>query len=218
MSIVLPKFDFSKSSVKSTAELEKEQAETGTLQNKNFLPGTYKCRIVSASFQGPASDPNWGKVLLTLEGLGGRTITHQLLIPLGDIKYKTASGKNPLFAYVKFQKFMEALGVNVTVETLGQTMAKYFADPNKALKNEEVEVDIGYDGNHVKYDGKDEAGNKRYVLAYRSGDPMNEDVYPDFKSAQAAAEAQGLSIERFVEILAFRQGGATKTTGKTSNW
>lgn len=209
----LPKFDFSKSTIKTTEALNTELKNAGEGESKFFRPGSYELEIVKVEHQGPAGDPNWHKFLLHFEGAGGKEIRYQLFVPVADVVYKGKSGKPTFFMFQKFTKAMEAVGVQVTVETLQDTLIKYFTNPDKVLKGLRVQAEIGYDGNYLRYEGKDDAGNKKYVIALDSGATVNGDdgqplVFPDWQSAEGYATQKSIEIEKFTNVLSLARSAS----------
>jgi hypothetical protein len=122
--------------------------------------------------------------------------------------------------YIKFTQFLSAFGTSVTMDNLGETLTTVFANPERTLVGKTLNVEIGYDGNHVEYRGKDDAGIKKYVLVFKDGSVLSdasgrEITFPDMDSALARAEANQIDIQRFVNVLSYAPSASTTTGG---NW
>jgi len=218
----LPKFDFSKSSIKSTAELDTMAAEAGTSEAKFFRPGSYEVEVTKVDYQGAATDPNWGKFLMTLEGVGGRTINAQLIVPIKDSVYVTKAGKRTPIMFTKFKEAMEALGLPVTIETLQDVLTKNFSNPDKTLVGRRLTIEVQYKGNHLRYEGKEANGDKRYLIALASGATVNDAdgnplIFRDWQSAEGYAEQNSIEIRKFVDVVGYSKS-ATATKLKAANW
>ncbi len=216
----IPKFSLKGAKIKTEAELNAKLAETKT-GSKYLRPGVHDVTIASAEYQGKAKDDNWGKFLLTFKGLRDQTTTAMLLVPISDIEYRTADGKVTTFLYTKFRRFMEALGVAVTVENLEDTLNTYFANPSKALVGQNLTIKLDYDGNHVKYAGKDEAGKNRYVIQMKDGTQIagaDKKVltFGDFDSAMAHVEANQITVQEYPSVLDYT--ASASGTKKSAGW
>lgn len=211
----IPKFSFSGSSIKSDEELNAKLAETDT-RSKYFRPGKHTVTIAKADYQGLAGDDRWGKFLLTLEGVGGKSTTAQLIVPLKDVMYRTKKGTETIFMFKKVQGFMAALGVGLTINNLQDTLTQYFSNPAKSLVSRELVIDIGYNGNHVAYNGKNAAGEVEYVIKMRDGSVVCDktDLTPVlFTTRDAAlAHAEGLQIqiEEYSSVLSYEVSPTAK--------
>ncbi len=126
------------------------------------------------------------------------------MIPFKDItSYKTKDGKNSAFPGRKIKMFLEAIGVDVTISTLGDTLKTYFGKDN-ALVGLNVAIEVAYEGTHVKYLGKNAAGELQIGIADRKGDRI--DGYPTFTSYQQAndyAEKNSVPVKKFADIVGF---------------
>lgn len=218
----LPRFNFSKSSIKSTADLDKAlEAESGTA-DKYFKPGKYEVKVIAAVHQGPSkNNPTWQKFLLTLKGASKATTTYQIAVPFETIEYKTATGKNPLFMYTKLVKLMAGLGVTLTPESLEKVLPEYFTNVEKALVGRQLSIEVGYRGNFIKYMGKNGEGKTQYQIQLSNGTVL-PDVFADFKAAEAFAVSKSIEVSKFVEvtdITSVATGAAAGTAGlKAANW
>ncbi len=210
----LPKFDFSKATIKTSAQLDTELAALGEKQSKHFRPGQYEVEVTTVTHQGPAKDSNWHKFLLTLSGVGGKEITHQILVPVTDIEYTTSAGKKTLFMFKKFVSAMLALtGTAVTVENLQDVLIKNFTNAEKVLLGKRLSIDVGYEGNYVKYDGKTAEGGKRYLIALQTGAYVNDEsgnpqIFGDYATAELRAEQLSIEISKYVNVIAMNKSSS----------
>lgn len=219
----IPKFSLSKAKIKTEEELQARIVEQGGGEQKYLRPGKHDVTISSVTYEGKAKDDNWGKFLLTFAGLANKTTTTMLLVPLSDVEYRTADGKVTTFLYTKFRNFMTALGINVTVDTLEDVLNGNFAKPEKTLVGRTVTIDLGYDGNHVKYIGKSEIGEKTYNITMRDGSTLSSGTgqtltFSDYDSAMAHAETSQISIQKFPSVLSFTPSANLKSVKTASNW
>lgn len=215
----IPKFSLKGAKIKTEAELQAKLAETGGA--RYLRPGIHDVTIASATYEGKAKDDNWGKFLLTFKGVRDQTTTAMLLVPISDIEYRTADGKVTTFLYTKFRRFMESLGVLVTVENLEETLNTYFSKPEKTLVGQTLTIKLDYDGNHVKYTGKDEAGKNKYVIQMKDGTQIAGSdkrvlVFGDFDSAMAYVEANQISVQEYPSVLDYTQSATPAK--KVGNW
>lgn len=212
----IPKFNFSGTSVKTDAELEAKLAETSNKGGKYFRPGKHTVKIAGVVYQGLAGDDRWGKFLLTLNGVGEKTTTAQLIVPLKDVMYRTKKGTETIFMFKKVQGFMAALGVSLNIGNLQETLTQYFSNPAKALVGRELIVDIGFNGNHIAYNGKDEAGVAQYAIKMRDGSlvcdktDMTPLLFSTRDAALAQAESLQIAIEEYSSVLSYEVSPTAK--------
>jgi hypothetical protein len=216
----IPRFNLSKAKIKTQAELDAAESAAKAPGSKYLREGLHDVTIVAATYEGKASDDNWGKFLLKMEGLQGKTTSAMLLVPLEDVQYRTSSGKVTTFLFTKFKRFMDAIGVKVTVDTLEDTLKTYFSDVSKTLVGTQVNIKLDYDNNHVKYLGKDEAGIVQFgiqmkdgsMIAGTNGKPL---TFPDRDSALGHAESNQITIQDYASVLDYTAvaGQAKKTVG-----
>lgn len=204
----MPKFNFSNASVKTEEELQSSLESLGG-QSKYFRPGQHEVTIDSVVYQGNASDPTWGKFLLTLKGTGTKEITAQVMVPFQDIEYRTSTGKTTKYMYLKFVGFMKALGYDVKIENLGELLPTVFTNPERTLVGRNIGIEVGYNGNHIAYRGKDEIGNKLYNIVFKDGSVLCDAskkpmVFNDWEAAARHAEANQTAISKYVEVLSYR--------------
>lgn len=218
----IPKFKLSKATIKTEAELQEKLAQQET-KFKYLNPGKHDVTIKAVTYEGAARDPNWGKFKMVLEGMGGKTTTSYLTVPISDIEYRNPdSGKVSTFLYTKFRQFMQALGVAVTVETLEDVLNANFSNPDKTLVGRAITIDLGFDGNYVKYVGKDEAGLSVLHIVMKDGSTLADAkgkslVFSDRDSAMAHAEANGIRIQEYSSVLEYSPLTGTKVKS-VSNW
>lgn len=204
MSGAIPRFSFNNATVKT----EEELTALAPAGDKYFREGLHAVTITSAEYAGAAADPNWGKVKLTYTGTGGKTMLDTILIPERDVVYVTKAGKKTGFLFDKFRKFGASLGVKIQLATLGDTMATLFSNVGKTLVGKTLTVQIGYDGNHVAYLGKNSDDTKRYGIKMKDGSMIakeNGEVleFPDVDSARAHGEALQIELEQYMNVLGY---------------
>lgn len=219
----IPKFKLTKATIKSEAELQTKLAETSRFVNKYLDPGKHDVVLTAATYEGPGRDPNWGNFKITMEGGGKRTTSAYLLVPVSDVEYTNPdTGKKTTFLYTKFRQFMGALGVNVTIENLEDVLNDNFSKPEKTLVGRSVTIDLGYDGNFIKYMGKDEIGGKVYNIVMADKSTLADSrgktlVFSDMDAAAAHAEANQIRIQRYSSVLEYSiPANLKKASG--SNW
>jgi len=217
----LPKFNFSGVSVKTDAELNAKLAESDT-RSKYFRPGKHVVTIGEVVYQGLAGDDRWGKFLLTLNGVGGKTTTSQLIVPLKDVMYRTKAGKETAFMFKKMQNFMSALGVDLQISNLEDTLKANFSDLT-TLVGTELEIDIGYNGNHIGYDGKTAAGESKFVIRMKDGSTIADqagesEVFTTRDAALAHAESLQISIEEYSSVLNYSVSPTGAKLKVAGNW
>lgn len=221
MGNALPKFDFSNMGVKTDKAFEDALARDRkpAREDKHFRPGRHEVQIKSSTYVGLASDPTWAKYRIVLEGTGGKTLSETLLVPLVDIMaFKAKSGNNTLFPAQKIKNFLEALGVKVSLATLGDTLKQYFGADN-ALAGLNIAVDVGHEGIHAKFVGKI-MGKMQVVLATK--EDLRIEGTPVFESDAAAynwAQNQNppMPTSPFVHVTAYSLS-STPNTSPSTNW
>lgn len=200
------------------AELQDELNKSG---GKYFDdPGNVDLEIVAADFHknketgsiNCAGDATWFNVVLTLRGAGDKEIKHWMQVPTTRIKY---GKKDTLAVYKKLQQFLFALGEEVTLNSIGALMKKYFTDPGAALVGIKVNVDLGFEGAYVaKLPDSEEYG------IYVGGKTVKEDGKdlrcPDRSSAVQVAKGRGIepSFVKVVKFTASKIAAKATTKGK----
>lgn len=219
-----PKFNFNNSSIKSDEELKAKLDADGGGFDKFFKPGKHEVRITKIEYQSLADDPNWGKYLIHVEGTGQKTTRGQLFVPIKDTLYRTKAGKETTVFFKRFQDFMSAVGVTVTIKDLTQTLNTIFGNVDKSpLLGTNVALEMGYDGNYVKYDGKDDIGNKRYLIEMADGSLIVDTatgkaaIFSGFDAAMAHAEQNQIKVQKYPQILKWVTS-TTPTSKAAANW
>jgi hypothetical protein len=214
--VEMPRFNFSKSSIKTDEELQ-AAAEASNKGSKFFQPGKYEVVIDAVEYKGPAKgDPTWGNLEVTYKGAGEKTIRDYILVPFQDVKY---GDKGTLFPFRKVQNFGESLGTTVTMANLEAAMKALFANPEK-LKGRPVSIEVGYRKGHVKYLGKHDDGTKRYGIVDRDGNSvrdadMKSVEFPDFEAALGYAEDQKIPVDKFVNVLSYEKSSVAAPKAST---
>ncbi len=209
----LPKFNFANSDIKTTEALTKLQEEQ-TTTSKHFRPGQYELKCVKAEYQGQSdADKTWAKVLLTWEGVGGKSIRDQIMVPTTKVTFTTKNKKGVveerLFKFEILKSFMAAIGVDLQIETLADTLQQYFTNVEKSLVGKTMSAVIGYRGNYLAFDGNNEDGTSRIIVKMTDGTALTGSqgvlVYPDYEAAQNACDAAkpAIAISRFTEIRTY---------------
>lgn len=214
----VPKFNFNSATIKSEAELQ-EALKGDSKFDKYFKPGRHEVQITGLEYKGQATDQNWGKFVVKVRGAGDKETTGMVFVPFKDVNYMTASGKPTLMFYKRFAAFMGAVGLDSSVDKLATTLNENFSKPEKSpLLGANVVMELGYDGNHVRYDGKDAAGIKKYVIEMKDKSTIAE-TFPSFDSAAGHAEQNGIKLQDYPQILSWSvsaNAGATKKAA--ANW
>ncbi len=220
----LPTFNFSGSSIKTDEELEaasgnKKKEDT----SKVLRPGLYDLTIAEVEYAGQASDPNWGKLKLTLKGVGQKQVLDWLSIPVTDTMYTGKSGKATAYPFQLFKKFSEAVGVKVSISNLKNTMNDLLGKSGEALVGKNIGVVIGYNRAHVNYAGKDEAGLVQYKITFPATKSQAETdlvgpdakimVFPDRESAKEHAIAANIQLSDFPGVLEYTAPTVANKTG-----
>lgn len=221
--IQVPKFNFTGSTIKTEAEMAAESDKAGGSGGKYLKPGRHEVTITEVEYKGLAKDQNWGKFTLTLTGTGDKTIKSFLIVPFRDVMYVGASGKPTAFMYKKFKEFMAGLGVEVTVESLGDVLPQYFGNGGAGLVGLNVAIEVGYEGNYTRYAGKAENGEKKYNIVFADGALLMDRQlqvinFPDYASATNYAEANQIKLQAFPEILSYSQPSRGNVTAGAGNW
>lgn len=204
----LPTFDLSQMSFKNDEELNAAEAATGSRDSKFFDPGQYDLRIAAVNFTGMSQkDTTWGKLQFELAGTGEKMMKDTILVPYRDIRYGTNA---TLLPFKKMKSFLSALGYDVKVETLQETLKAAFSKPERLI-GKHVKADIGYDRAYIKYAGKATDGQgsvyeivqkDKNVVVDNSGNPLR---FPSRDAAESFATARSIPIQRFTNILQYQK-------------
>lgn len=218
----MPTFDFSKSSIKTTEELE---AATPTRNSdKYFRSGNHEVVIEDVEYRGSAkNDVNWGNLAITYLGAGGKTIKDFVLIPFATLTY---GEKKTTFPFKKLQGLVAGLGLQLTPETLPEVMNTLFSKP-EVLKGLHVGIDVGYPGAYLKFSRN---GNNESVCNIMQKDgTLLADAggavigFSDRDSALAYAEQKGLRVDSYASVIGYTKSvtvnkNLTKKTANGGNW
>jgi hypothetical protein len=124
----------------------------------------------------------------------------------------------------KFKAAMAALNIPVTVENLQDVLIKNFTNPGKTLVGLRLTIEVQYKGNHIRYEGKETTGEKRYLIALSTGATANDTdgnplIFRDWQSAEGYAEQQSIEISKFVDVVGYSKSAtASATKLKAANW
>lgn len=199
-------------------EIEKAIASEG--KSKTFEPGTYTMKITAIDYHKSrdtgkitcAKDPSWFNVVATLTTEDGRTKQHFVQVPTVKLTYAEGTSKAPYFSFRNLVKFMEAIGVELSVENAAEVISKFFAGDGTTLTGaklflgQKVTVDMGYKGNHVtrNEDGTFSIKVKNNYVLDENDVPMK---FPDRDAAKLHGVTTGLGeLNTFTEILNFQAG------------
>lgn len=179
--------------VKST-----QQVSTGKKEPKFFSPGLHTVSIESVTDKGPvSSDDTWVTLNLKLSGTGGKSTYTNLLVPTASLLFKGQANSYPAQLLLAFIK---SLGYSTDKKVLPSVMSQLFSDEQK-LVGKEIQVKIGYTGNHL------EAKDGKLALVQKYGRPVLMDGEPAMFSEREAAhqwaEANGLKLQKFAEVVGF---------------
>lgn len=219
----LPRFDFSGSSIKTEAELDLASGTKKKDTSKVLKPGLYDLTIAAVEYAGQAKDPNWGKLKLTLKGVGEKQILDWIQIPVKDTMYTGKNGKPTTWPFQVFRTFAEAVGVKVSVSNLKTTMTTLLGKEGEALVGKTVGAVIGYDRAYVNYAGKDAAGLIQFKITFPATrnqletDLVGPDgkimLFPDRNSANEHGVAAGITLSSFPSVLSYTAPVAAEKTG-----
>ncbi len=216
----MPKFDFSKSSIKSDAELELLTAKKGDT-SKVFRPGRHEVTIASAIVGGPGTnDPTWTNVEITYQGAGAKSIKDFVLVPTRDIVY---GPKKTLYPFQRLQNLLGALGKSLKVDNVGEVLSSVMGNLS-ALQGMNVAIEVGYQRAHGKMVRNDLGEShveivlaNKTILAGENGQPL---TFPDFGAAEAHAKAANIAFDSFPRILGYATSAtpARTLTAVNANW
>lgn len=214
----VPKFNFNSATIKTEAELQ-EALKGDSKFDKYFKPGRHEVVITGLEYKGQATDANWGKFVVKVRGTGDKETTGMVFVPFKDVNYVAASGKPTLMFYKRFSAFAAAVGLDASMDKLAVTLNDNFAKPEKSpLVGLNVVMELGYDGNHVRYDGKDAAGIKKYVIEMKDKSTIAE-TFPSFDAAAGYAEQNGVKLQDYPQILGWATSSNAAANKKAAaNW
>lgn len=216
----MPKFDFSKSTLKTAEELNKALDGTGRKESLYLDSGMHDVAIIEAKYSEKVlSDPSWRQLHMTVEGAGKKTIKTSVLIPTSSFEYSKNGGTATLFPFKKFVEFCAGLGFTPVkdADSAVTVLTEYFAKPEKSLVGRETKVTIGYLKNHIHYDGKDEIGQRRFIIKMGDGSTLLNKAtgkvmaFSDRDSAMAHAEQNQIDIQKYPDVTGYANLGRKKT-------
>lgn len=194
----MPTFNFQSTGFESQDDVY-EAAGFKKSTGKFFEPGVYNLQIVNAALTGVDQfDPSWFQVELVLTD-GEKRIKHWLKVPTSNIRYNEGpNNRYPLRQLLELQAFISGLGDELlpTAESLSVIIPKYFADPS-VLVEKIIGVEIGFYGNHIKYD------DGKYILVDRKGEKLCEETFDKRDEADAEAKSAGIKYQAFAKVLKF---------------
>jgi hypothetical protein len=202
----------------NASDIEMQIASESKL--KGFEPGTFTLKIKAADLHknkvtgniACEKDPSWFNVMVVLESADGRTTQHYLQIPTKKLTYNETNSKSPYYVFRNLQKFMGAVGIELTVETVGEVIPAFFANDGVSLTYPEkligqtVTVDIGFSGSHVRRndEGKFILVNKKNAILDENG---KEQTFVDLDSAKIVASELGIrNLQTWPSIVNFHVG------------
>jgi hypothetical protein len=195
-------------SLKTDEDLNEMLESTKSSQDKFFKPGKHELTILSSTDitkgDHPPSDPDWLKVEVKFEGVGGKTITDYLLVPMRDLtNYKTKDGKTSNRPGARLVQFLKALGADVSIGKLGQTLTTYFSKDN-SLVGLNVAAEMAYTGNHTKYLGKDADDQRVLTIVDRNENRIDGvPTFSDYESLNKYAADNKIPVKGFVDIVRY---------------
>lgn len=218
----MPKFDFSKSALKSDDDLTAVSGEGAGKKEKFLKPGRYDVKIAALEFQGVAkNDANWGNMLAVYETADGRSIRDYFMIPFSDHLY---GEKKTAFPFQKLVKIAAAYGQALTVANTADVMKALFAKPEK-LVGMPVTIEVGFEGGFIHYAGKNRDGGKRFQIYGADHNPVRDAAtmtpieFPDFSAAEQYATANNLNFDKWPRVLQIaRSAAAVAKPAVASNW
>lgn len=198
----LPKFDFSSMQLDDSG-LDEMIAADKKANKQFFKPGNHEVKVKGLEYKGTVeSDPTWHKYRVVYEGTFNKEISDLVMIPSKDVVMVTKDGEKSTYPFRKLKDQMAAVGVDLKLANLGATLDKYFGK-EQALVGKDLRFEVAYAGPHVKYVGKDQAGNGQYQVVSRREEAILETIFSDYASANEAAEKEGLQLKRFVDIVKY---------------
>ncbi len=218
MTIEMPKMDFSGASFKSDEELAAYEA-TQNKGDKYFKPGRYEVVIDKVEFKGRnKNDDTWCDLVLTYKGTGEKTINSLVQVPTRDVKF---GPKGTTFPFKNLKDFCLAIGHQVGPKNL-DVLKSVFAKP-ESLVGRPVTIDVGYRKGYVKYVGKRPDGAAFYNLMDRDHNPIRDvDNNPvEFADRDAAfnyAADKNISVDKYVNVLAYSPSSVAQAAGSPAPW
>lgn len=154
-------------------------------------PGVYRTEVVdyvlrTENKNGVIKDgagKRWASLQLNLKVTGsanehliGQTITTFFDVPVETLTYTSAGGRVSKIKTQIFVNLIKALtGVQPTMAQIQSSLNKL----DELLTGGQLTVKVGYDGDHINYVGKDDAGMLQYNILLKDGSAMlNADGEP----------------------------------------
>lgn len=188
-----------------SAEDYQAQADQSSGGGSRYLsePGTYDLMVKSAKY-GKASekDPNWINVELQLEDAEGRGIRHYVMIPTTAETNFLYGPKKTVMPFESLQRFLRGFGVVLQFDTAMVQIAGLFGNLD-IFCGKTIKARVGYEGEYIKYLGKSDSGDKKYMIVKKDGSPKLDLVFADAKAALAHAKENKINISytRLLEIF-----------------
>jgi hypothetical protein len=195
MTFEMPKFN-----VKAKADVTQADVLASQEKSKYLGAGNHDVKVDQIEAKGPASDPAWFKVRVSMAGLNDAKVNTTLLVPVSSLKYKGSKGPT-LFPLVKLQQFFRAVGEDAGTDNIYALCDKYFAKGK--LKGATLNLDIGYNALYAKFVGEDV-----FQLTNTNGTPWadtdgNIPVLASRDECKAYALANNLVFQEYSEILKY---------------
>lgn len=175
-----------------------------------FSEGLHTVKIASVEDKGDVStDSSWSRLWVKLEGTGEKTTYTGVMLPTESLLFK---GEANSYVAQTFLSFVKALGYSTDPRTLPDTLNKLFGKED-ALVGKELQVQIGYKGNHLVL--KD----KKLHLVQKYGRPILKDgepaVFSEREEAKEWAVANKIELQSFPEVVAFVPAEKLTTSAPT---
>ena len=185
----------------SETDLEVSTPSKESTGPKFLQPGTHQVKITEVVEDGnPIADETWLKLKITYEDKGGKSLRKQLLlVPTESLDYGPDHKQGPKRNLLSF---LNAIGEDVSVKTLPQTVSKWFEKPQR-LVNQRLEVKVGYSNSHAKYLGKDSfqlVDSKEQPILDQNGEPVSAS---DRQSLELCAKQMGMRFDAFPSVIGY---------------
>lgn len=197
----------------SETDLDVSTPSRESSSGPRFLqPGTHQVKITEVVDDGaPMADETWLKLKITYEDKEGKTLRKQLLlVPTQSLDYGSDRKQGPKRNLLSF---LSALGEDVSVKTLPQTVSKWFEKPQR-LVNQRLEVKVGYSNSHAKYISKDNfqlVDAKDQPILDVNGEPISA---PDRQSVELCAKQMGLRFDAYPSVIGYGEPLAKQKPAK----
>jgi hypothetical protein len=217
VSNVMPKFDFSKATLKSSAEL----TPTKKVDNGKFLrPGRHEVTITSVENYGlDKNDSNWLNFRVIYTGTGGKTISDFVKVPMRDNVYGAKKSVGP---FKRLASMIRAMGVELTIENAGSVLPKLF-EKTDGLIGTALVVEAGYENAYDRYI-KNTDGTSHIEVVLQDGTTLNDLAtgaalkFPDSKAAAEHCKGANIRFDSFTRVLAYDVSSTPSKKSANSNW